>query len=292
MTRRFDHLVLPVHDLDRARQFYGRIGFTLTPLARHPFGTANSLVQLQGNFLELLAVADPGAIPKPAPGKFSFGAFNEAFLKKREGFSMLVLASKDAAADAAEFKRLGLDAYDVFHFGREATLPDGSKARVDFSLAFVTEPSMPEAVFFACQQHAPQYFWRPEYQKHANGAIRIAGVVMSAAEPARYRSFFSKLMGAPAPPSAEGLSVADAGEKLAVLDHAALARRYPEIARRRNGDTARLEAYVIATSSLASVRKLVTGAGIPHRDAGGSVIIPPAAAFDLAIEFTEQPAKV
>ena len=71
----------------------------------------------------------------------------------------------------------------MFNFGREATLPDGSKARVDFSLAFVTEPSMPDAVFFTCQQHAPQYFWRPEYQKHANGAIRIAEVVMSAARP-------------------------------------------------------------------------------------------------------------
>jgi len=291
MTRRFDHLVLPVHDLDRARQFYGGIGFTLTPLARHPFGTANSLVQLQGNFLELLAVADPAVIPKPAAGKFSFGAFNEAFLKKREGFSMLVLVSQDAGTDAAVFKAQGLDAYDVFKFGREATLPDGSKARVDFSLAFVTEPSMPEAVFFACQQHAPQHFWRPEYQKHANGAIRIAEVVMSAAEPARYQSFFSKLMGTPPSQSPEGLSVANAGEKLAVLDHAALARRYPEIARRGDGDTPRFEAYVIATSSLASVRKLLTGAGVPYRDAGRTVIIPPAAAFDLAIEFIEQLAK-
>src|SRR5690348_9614147 len=193
MTRRFDHLVLPVHDLDRARRFYASIGFTLTPMARHPFGTANSLVQLQGNFLELLVVVDPAQFPKPASGAFSFAVFNQDFLEKREGFSMLVLASKDAAADAAEFKKLGLDAYDVFNFGREATLPDGSKARVDFSLAFVTAPSMPEAAFFTCQQHAPQYFWRREYQRHANGAIRLSEVVMSAAEPSRHQSFFSRL---------------------------------------------------------------------------------------------------
>ena len=193
--RNFDHLVLAAQDLDRQRDFYARLGFTLTPRARHPFGTANSLVQLQGNFLELLSVADPAAITKAVPGKFSFGAYNQAFLEKREGFSMLVLASKDAAADAVEFKNLGLDAYELFKFGREATLPDGSKARVDFSLAFVTEPSMPEAVFFTCQQHAPQYFWRPEYQRHANGALRIAEVVMSAGDPARYQRFFTRLMG-------------------------------------------------------------------------------------------------
>src|ERR1700704_6469635 len=102
--RKFDHLVLAANGLDRQRDFYARMGFTLTPRARHPFGTANSLVQLQGNFLELLSVADPAAISQAGPGSFSFGAYNQAFLEKREGFSVLVLASRDAAADAAEFK--------------------------------------------------------------------------------------------------------------------------------------------------------------------------------------------
>ena len=285
MTRKFDHLVLPVHNLERARRFYASIGFTLTPLARHPFGTANSLVQLQGNFLELLAVADPALIGKPAPGKFSFGAYNEAFLKTREGFSMLVLASSDAAADAGEFKRLGLDAYDVFNFGREATLPDGSKARVDFSLAFVTEPSMPEAVFFTCQQHAPQYFWRPEYQRHANGAIRLSEIVMSAAAPSRYQSFFSRLLGKPAETSAEGLELADGGERVSVLDHAALTRRYPEIGRRRPADTPRFEVYVVEVADFPASRGLLAKAGVPCRDSGRSLVIPPSAAFDVAIEF-------
>lgn len=285
MTRKFDHLVLPVHDLDRARRFYASIGFTLTPLARHPFGTANSLVQLQGNFLELLAVADPALIPKPASGAFGFAVFNQDYLKKREGFSMLVLASKNAASDAAEFKRLGLDAYDVFNFGREATLPDGSKARVDFSLAFVTEPSMPEAVFFTCQHHAPQYFWRPEYQRHANGAIRLGEVVMSAAEPSRHQSFFSRLMGKPADVSAEGLAVTDSGERVSVLDHAALSRRYPEIGRRGPGDTPRFEAYVVEVADLAAAKGLLAKAGVSSRDTGRSLVIPPGAAFDVAIEF-------
>lgn len=285
MMRRFDHLVLPVHDLDQARRFYAGIGFTLTPLARHPFGTANSLVQLQGNFLELLAVVDPTLIGKPATGKFSFAAYNESYLKKREGFSMLVLASKDAAADAAEFKKLGLDAYDVFNFGREATLPDGSKARVDFSLAFITEPSMPEAVFFTCQQHAPQYFWRPEYQRHANGAIRLSEVVMSAVAPSRYQGFFSRLMGKPADVSAEGLITLDGGESVSVLSHEALARRYPEIGRRGPDDTPRFEAYVIEVADLAAAKALLQKAGIPSRDTGQSLVIPPGAAFDVVIEF-------
>jgi catechol 2,3-dioxygenase-like lactoylglutathione lyase family enzyme len=284
--RKFDHLVLAARDLDRQRDLYARMGFTLTPRARHPFGTANSLVQLQGNFLELLSVADPAAIPQAAPGKFSFGAYNQDFLEKREGFSMLVLASKDAAADAAEFKRLGLNAYDLFKFGREATLPDGSKARVDFSLAFMTEPSMPEAVFFTCQQHAPQYFWRPEYQRHANSAIRIAEVVMSAGDPAQYQNFFTRLMGASAASTPDGLSISEGGETVSVLDRAALARRYPEIERRDGGAPPRFEAYAIEVEDLSVVKALLMKSGIAFRSGEDRLVVPPSIAFNLAIDFT------
>ena len=58
MPRGIDHLVIAVRDLDAARATYQRLGFTLTPEARHPFGTKNALVQLNGAFLELVAMAD------------------------------------------------------------------------------------------------------------------------------------------------------------------------------------------------------------------------------------------
>ena len=285
MTRKFDHLVLCAEDLDRARQFYAAIGFTLTPRARHPFGTANSLVQLQGNFLELLSIADPALIPKVEPGKFSFAAYNETFLKKREGFSMLVFATSDAAADAAEFKKNRLSDYDVFHFGRQATLPDGSKAQVDFSLAFVTTPAMPEAAFFTCQQHAPQYFWRPEFQRHANGAIRIVEAVMSAARPDEHKSFLEPLMQAPARVSSAGLSIGEGGQRLTVLNHAGLAARFPEIPHSDSGDAPRLEAYGIEVADLDAAKALLTSAGVAFRSTPRSLILPPSAAFGAAIEF-------
>ena len=285
MTRKFDHLVLCAEDLDRARQFYAAIGFTLTPRARHPFGTANSLVQLQGNFLELLSIADPALIPKVEPGKFSFAAYNEAFLKKREGFSMLVFATSDAAADAAEFKKNRLSDYDVFHFGRQATLPDGSKAKVDFSLDFVTSPAMPEAAFFTCQQHAPQYFWRPEFQRHANGAIGIVEVMMSAARPDDHKNFLESLMQAPAQVSSAGLSIGEGGQRLRVLNHAGLAARFPEIPHSDSGDGPRLEAYGIAVADLDAARALLTSASVAFRSTPRSLVLPPSAAFGVAIEF-------
>jgi D-serine deaminase-like pyridoxal phosphate-dependent protein len=54
----------------------------------------------------------------------------------------------------------------------------GSQVTVAFSLAFAADPRMPQAAFFCCQQHAPQYFWRTAYQSHANGADKLLEVII------------------------------------------------------------------------------------------------------------------
>ena len=106
---------------------------------------------------------------------------------------MLVFESTDAEADREEFISRGLHPFDNFHFERLATLPDGAQVTVAFTLAFATDPRMPEAVFFCCQQHAPQYFWRPEYQTHENGADEVVEVIMVADQPIALADFFSKV---------------------------------------------------------------------------------------------------
>jgi len=71
-------------------------------------------------------------------------------------------------AEGESFRGLYADAprlKPVFDFSRQAALPGGGEATVAFSLAYVTDGRMPEIAFFTCQQHAPQYFWKPEYQK-------------------------------------------------------------------------------------------------------------------------------
>lgn len=190
-----DHLVLACHDLEAARARYRALGFTLTPPARHPFGTGNSLVQLDGAFLELLAIAAPADIPEHGLGKFSFAAFNRDFLADREGLSMLVLASDDARREAARMKAAGLAGYSPFDFSRTARLPSGEEVTVGFSLAFTSHPSMPGAGFFFCQQHAPQHFWRPEYQRHANTAVAVEEVGMAANEPGEVAEFLGRFAG-------------------------------------------------------------------------------------------------
>ena len=286
MKRAIDHLVLAVNDLEAAREAYSRMGFTLTPQAQHPWGTANSLVQLQGNFLELLAVAEPEKIPPAAPSRFSFGAFNQSYLKRRQGLSMLVFQSGDARRDQAEFAGRGLETYEPFDFSRQAKLPDGNLKTVAFSLAFVTEPRMPEAAFFTCQQHAPEYFWKSDYQRHANGARAVAEVVMLANDPAGLADFFGKLVEPDAVTRSEGaLRVKLGGDALSVLDATRLGQRFPGIRLAAVLRKPHFTGYSIAVDDLDVAEDVLERNGIPAARAGNRLQIAAEHGFGTVIEF-------
>jgi hypothetical protein len=171
-----NHLVLAGHDLEAMRSHYAGLGFTVTPRGQHPFGTGNSLIQLNGSYLELLAVTAPQDIPEHRAGNFSFAAFNRDYLKHHEGFSMLVLDTPDARADGKAWGAAGLQTYEPFDFSRTAKLADGQEIVVSFSLAFVSHPAAPSLGLFACQHHTPEYFAQPRYLQHANGATAVADV--------------------------------------------------------------------------------------------------------------------
>jgi len=51
-----NHLVLASHDLEALRSAYQALGFAVKQRGGLPFGISNSVVQLQGNYLELLSV--------------------------------------------------------------------------------------------------------------------------------------------------------------------------------------------------------------------------------------------
>ena len=284
MPRFFDHLVVCVADLDAARATYQALGFTLTPPADHPFGTRNSLALMQGSFIELLTVARPEAIPAPSPGRFSFGAHNQAFLKDGEGLSMLSLQGKDARDDARAFAAEGLGDYEPFDFGRDAVMPDRRKVRVGFSLAFAVDPSFADMAFFTCQQqHPPELFWRAEFQKHANTAVRISEVVLPAEDPAAHREYLEKLMGTSATLGEGELAVGPDSDRLILLDEKGMTKRYPETA----GASPRVRATRLLVEDLNAARKQLDRNGVPHRLAERSLIVPHTAAHGIVLEFAE-----
>jgi hypothetical protein len=286
MPRRIDHLVLCVRDLAQAGQSWRNLGFTLRPTGVHPFGTSNRLALFGNNYLELLAVTDAAAIPAAAPGRFSFAAHNQDFLAKAEGMSMLAWHSADAHADAARFAANDVSAYAPFDFGRDAILPDGSTARFEFSLAFATDPAMPGIAFFTCEQrHPPELFWKPDYQHHQNGALRVVEVVMSAPEPAQHRSFLERMMESEAELAPGRLTVGTTGDRITVLSPREIARRLPGVA--ADGPP-RFCAARLAVTDLDATKRELERNGVDFQAIGGVLLTPPAASHGLALEFVEQ----
>jgi hypothetical protein len=273
-----DHLVLAGRDLEAMRDRYRALGFTLTPPARHPFGTGNSLVQLDHCFLELLAVLDPSAIPEPGENRFSFAAFNRDFLADREGFSMLVLDSTDARGDAARLREAGIVTYAPFDFERKAKLPSGQEVTVGFSLAFASHPEMPRAGYFSCQQHAPQHFWKPEYQRHPNTAATILEVCLVASDPPRFQAFIGQFAGVAGKPIPPGIKCSTARGDILILTPQGFAERYGSTAPPMD-DGPRLAGCMIGVRDPHFIDNLRL-----HR-VGERWIVPPDQAFGTAIAF-------
>jgi catechol 2,3-dioxygenase-like lactoylglutathione lyase family enzyme len=194
MPRGLDHIVHAVRDLDAAAELYRSLGFTVGARNRHPWGTHNYVIQFPGVFIELLTLAEPEKLGSDGFSKL-FGTYTRDFLARGEGLSLLILESRDPNADEAAFRAAAIAGSEVMRFEREAKRPDGTAVKVGFSLAFAEDKAAPDIHFATCQQHYPENFWNPAFQKHANGAESVAGIVLVANEPSRHRDFLLAFSG-------------------------------------------------------------------------------------------------
>ncbi len=284
MPRPIDHVVVAVHDLDAAVETFRRLGFTVAPVARHPFGTANAVVQFGGNYIELLAIDDEARIPRAEDGAFSFAAFNRDFLKRRQGISMLALKSDDAAVDRVAFEDAGLPTYAPLSFTRLARAPDGNDYEVGFSVTFTSDPAIREAGFFTCQHHDPGRFWWPAYQRHDNGATSIEAAVMANRDPADYHIFFTHFTGQHDMRSDSLMVSFNLGpDRLDLLAPVTARAMYGmEVA---EDAPLRFIALSVRTTDLAAAAVTLRGNGVPFIERMGRLVVPPEAACGVALAF-------
>ena len=222
-----DHIVLCVNDLNEAADRYRKLGFTVTPRAQHPFGTHNCIVQLDGFFLELLTVAEPDKIPPAQPGSFSFARFNQTYLAKQQGASMLVMDTEDFRKDNVLARQAGLDTYQPFEFSRKAVLPGKKIVEVSFGMNFVTDQATPMAAFFTCQQFQPEFFWNNDYQRHDNTAREIIEVCLVTRDPTQLVPFMENFTGCSISSSDQcGAILQTQRGRVAILTPAAFEKRY------------------------------------------------------------------
>lgn len=184
-----DHLVVAVRDLDKAREAYARLGFTLTARGRHTeLKSANHTVMFADDYVELLAIEE--ATPATA-------AWSE-FLKTREGLASVALKTADADAAQAELAAAGVSDGPAVDFGRPVELPEGRRdAR--FTIARLAAAATPGGRMFLCQHHTRDVVWRPEHLSHENGATALAALIVAADDPEAVAGPYAALFGTPAP---------------------------------------------------------------------------------------------
>jgi catechol 2,3-dioxygenase-like lactoylglutathione lyase family enzyme len=284
MPRGIDHLVLAVHDLDAAGAFYERLGFRVGARNRHPWGTENRLVQFPGSFLELIGLGEAARIPPHLPRSFSFGAFVRDWIARNgEGFAMLVLESEDAEADARSFEAQSLGAFDKNAFTRLGRTPEGRTVTVAFSLAFAEDRLAPECGFFVCQQHYPENFWNPAFQRHPNGALGLSGVVMVAENPSAHAEFLTHFIGEhDLVSNSAGIAFETPRGSIEVLTSAAFHYRTGV---RLADEPARLRACRFGIAQLGAMADRLRAASIPFSLHNGAVIVAPEDAFGTTLLF-------
>lgn len=212
--RGIDHVVILTHDLERARDTYARLGFTLTPRGHHSLGSQNHCIMFGREYLELMAV------PKPHPALQYF----TDFLARGEGLAAIALATDDANAAHAELRGAEITADPPLDFSRPVELPDGTHDAA-FRIVQLPIAQTPGCGMFLCQHFTREVVWRPEYQRHAVGATEIAALAVIADAPHETAASYAAIFDERPSPIDEGLLVQTGNAPIALTSRWKLGHR-------------------------------------------------------------------
>jgi len=206
-----DHAVVLVRDLDKAQRAWQRVGFTLTPRGFHTLGSQNHCLMFGPDYVELLAV------PRPHPAMQYF----TDFLALGEGLGAIALATNDAGGLYASLAADGIAADAPLDFSR----PVEGRGDARFRIVQLPPDASPGCRLFACQHFTRELVWRPEYQRHANGATQIAALAVVAEDPDAAAGRYAKLFLARPQAIEEGLLVQTGSAPIALASRWKLGHR-------------------------------------------------------------------
>ena len=269
-----DHVVLDVSDrMDNAARVFARLGFQLTPRGYHTLGSTNHLAMFATDYLELLGFGKRGA-KRPELATFPIG------------LNGLVFKTANAEATYAQANRGGLPILPVQTFSRPVTL-DGADRDARFRTTRLDPTKIPMGRVYFCEHLTPELVWRPEWQRHPNGAQAISRVVVATADPQRTADLFRGLFGQSAVASRDGSCMVDAGRaRVELLAPSAVATEFGDAAAEAAGRREYLVGFELKVESIATTRELlhdVPGLRVePDR-----LVVPAIAAFNTTLVFAE-----
>lgn len=187
-----DHVGVVGPDVAVLAAEFERLGFCLTPLARHAGGrTGNRNVMLRRGYLELLSVVDGGR-----------SATLDGFLARYAGIHILALAIDDETAALARLHRAGVAQAALSQTDRAVDDADPAGPRAQFTL--VTPPDPPEGRIHLIRHATPEALWQERFLHHPNHAVALEDVVLAVPDPAATAARLSLLAGRPVVPDAAG----------------------------------------------------------------------------------------
>jgi hypothetical protein len=277
MNPMLDHLVVDTRDrIAAGAEVYRTLGFTLTPLGRHSLGSANHLMIFAEDYLELLGTDVPG------------GALRADIASYPVGLNGLVFKTANAEALSPALVARGVPALPASGFHRPVDLPDGTQGEARFKTVRLDRAAAFDGRIYWCEHLTPQHVWRPEWQRHPNGAEAITRVLLSVRDPERQAAMLRRIFGEAT------VSLDTAGSARLVLGavtvevapHAAVAAELGAAAPDPAGRGDHMALLALRVGDLAATTALLRANGIADVDASpGRLRVPAAAAMNTAIDF-------
>lgn len=261
-----DHPIIAVNDIKTTRQGLEKMGFTMTPIGKHPWGTSTCLAMFDHCLIEVMGIYDHSLLDANPTGDFCFGRHIYRFLGQREGVALTALHSTNIDADSKQAIASGLSLSGTLDFGRSVSLPNGTSGTTKTSLALFPDVRFPRLSLFLCQQHYPELVYVPEWMQHPNTAYGYAGISIVAEArhhellQKKYQSLYGKVVAC-----RHGFAVDTGNGNLRVLTHAALASELGKLPPAISEDKQpSIVAFDLYCKCLAKVEKYIRNNGMPY----------------------------
>lgn len=279
-----DHIGVGVRDLALAARAYERLGFTLTPYARHagaaepggptvPRATGNRCAMLRHGYIELIAVVDP---------TLHSGGLDQR-IAQREGGHIAAFGCTDTKAADAHLRAAGFASRGSLYLERMVDTPDG-QALARFERVPVAPHETPEGIVFYINHLTRPVLWQPQLLSHANGAIGLAEMVFHVADVAEAAARYARFFGV----APEGTG----GVRRLALPHGTLI-----LADKDNlpgpgvAPAPAIAAITVTTASLAAVHRLLDAAeeegAVDYRLSGDRLVVGPVATHGVHLSFAQ-----
>ncbi len=279
-----DHIGIAGPDLGAMAATYERLGFRLTPLARHsgrrtpdgpivPFGTGNRCIMLRQGYLELIAIVDPAA----------FDNLVGSALARYAGIHIVALGIGDEQANLERLRRAGIDLPGVAYLERpvDDADPDGLRAR----FARLPLPDAPEGRLQLIRHLTPEAIWQERFLDHPNHAVALKTVVIAVEQPAEAAARFSRLAGRPVVPDpAGGFALPLPRGTVRLLPPDRLDAVFPGVAIPALPFIAGVEIRTDDANEAAA--RIFGAAGVPARVVSDGLLVAPGEASGAAVLFT------